>query len=710
MPTEPSTFDWTAGLVRLHFSMGADAPVALSSLAPRGAQPSLAPVADQPLVELSALGHGRFPGGFRHVDTTIGTALRYRSHHVGREGAWSTLRIEQADPATGIVVTSCFRAADDVAAFQTWTEVTLEGVGELVLDFVSILATGAWLTDSARTVDDIALAHAASDWCAESRWRTDPLRQVGLARFDRELHHNPPRSRCIVTDGGSWSTGEQLPTAALVTDGYGLAWQIEHNGPWLYELGETMRGAYLLLSGPTDQEHQWSAPVRAGVTITTPTASVALALPGAGPEFDRALAALTDQRRAIRQPRAVDATLPVGFNDYMNTLMGDPTTEKLLPLIDAAAGVGAELFCVDAGWYSDGYWWDSVGEWLPAEGRFPGGIGEVFDRIRSHGMIPGLWLEPEVIGVSSPLAASLPESAFFHRQGVRIAEHGRHLLDLRSPDALAHLDGVVDRLVGDLGVRFFKMDYNTMTGPGTDRSPDGTPQSPGRGLAEHSAAQLAWLDRIQARYPDLLIENCASGAMRMDYAMLQRLHLQSTSDQQDPVQYASITATAPASVLPEQAGNWAYPDSGMSPERFALSLVNAIPGRMYLSGYLNRMTDAERGRVREAVLAQKTVVADLARTHAFWPLGMPDWDAEWVAMALAVDDIAYLSLWHRADAGASIDLPMPQAAGRAVRIEPFFPVDLPGWTAEWDSAAGVLRVGTTVAEPSARVWKVTFAG
>ncbi|CAL8976687.1 hypothetical protein TESS_TESS_01150 [Tessaracoccus sp. O5.2] len=37
----------------------------------------------------------------------------------------------------------------------------------------------------------------------------------------------------------------------------------------------------------------------------------------------------------------------------MNTLGGDPTTEKLLPLIDAAAGVGAEVFVVDAGWYDD---------------------------------------------------------------------------------------------------------------------------------------------------------------------------------------------------------------------------------------------------------------------------------------------------------------------------------------------------------------------
>lgn len=82
-----------------------------------------------------------------------------------------------------------------------------------------------------------------------------------------------------------------------------------------------------------------------------------------------------------------------------------------------------------------------------------------------------------------------------------------------------------------------------MTGPGTDKG--GT--SLGQGLLEHQRALLDWLDAVQARHPELLIENCASGAMRMDYAMLSRLHLQSTSDQQHPLLYATITAAASAS-------------------------------------------------------------------------------------------------------------------------------------------------------------------
>lgn len=107
------------------------------------------------------------------------------------------------------------------------------------------------------------------------------------------------------------------------------------------------------------------------------------------------------------------------YNDYMNTLMGDPTTEKLLPLIKAAGAAGAEVFVIDAGWYDDDAqgWWDAVGAWEPAGRRFPGGIHEVLDAIRQHGMTPGLWLEPEVVGVRSPLAHSLPPEAFFAGAG-----------------------------------------------------------------------------------------------------------------------------------------------------------------------------------------------------------------------------------------------------------------------------------------------------
>ncbi len=712
--SDGSTFvDWVTPGFSARFRIGSDGPAALVSLVP-AALGSLAaggtraggvlasgvlassvfasgvladgPDDPQPLVELTTVGHGRFPGGFRHVDSTIGARLRPVSHRATEEGTDHEFRILQSDATTGLQVESVFRAHADVPAFRTWTEVSAEH-GEHVVDFVSSFATGAFLTDSGATVDELALAHADNDWVAESRWRTDPLRDIGLARIDRDVQHQPPRSRAVVQNRGSWSTGEALPIGVLRAPSYALAWQVEHNGPWLYELGETRHHAYVLLSGPTDQDHQWTTEV----TRDRPFTSVPVSVGIAG-TVDEAFAVLTRQRRATRNLRPADLAMPLVFNDYMNTLMGDPTTAKLLPLIDAAADAGADLFCIDAGWYAEGHWWDTVGAWEPAASRFPGGLSLVIDHIRDRSMQAGLWLEPEVIGIHSPLASTLPDRAFVQHHGVRVAEHGRHLLDLRSPEARAHLDAVVDRLVGTLGVTFIKMDDNTMTGPFP-------------GMLEHQRALLDWIDAVQERHPSLLIENCASGAMRADQAMLSRLHMQSTSDQQDPVLYASIAAAAPAAMLPEQAGNWAYPAVDMSDERFVLSLVNGVLGRMYLSGYLNTMSPAQLEVVGAAIAAHRTVLEVLPTTVPVWPLGLPAWEDTWIALGLAVPggDL-FLSVWSLPGAPDSVSLPVPTLRGRDVSVEPLFPREAGPWTATWED--GVLHLDNGGVTPTARVFRI----
>ncbi|WP_405067473.1 alpha-galactosidase [Kribbella sp. NBC_01510] len=623
----------------------------------------------QPLVEVSAIGYGRSPGTNRHVDTILGKRLRYVSH----EDTGSTLRIVQEEPETGLRVTSVFEAR---AGVRAWSEASLTRPGELVLDFLSSLVVGLESVDA-------DLHSAANDWMAENRWSVQSLRSGGLPQIVRDPHYPVSKSRHAVSSTGSWSSGERLPVGVLVGTSYALGWQIEHNGPWHYELGENRHGGYLLLSGPTDQEHQWNVRLTADDSFTTVPVSLV-----AGTDRDSTFAALTRQRRALRKRRPVDDRMPIIFNDYMNTLMGDPTTEKLLPLIDAAAEVGADYFCIDAGWYAEGDWWSTVGAWQPSTTRFPNGFGEVIERIHQRGMVPGLWLEPEVIGVDAPIARELPDDAFLTRHGIRVAEHGRYLLDLRNPLARQHLDDTVDRLVSDFGVGFFKFDNNTMTGPGTDKG--GT--SLGHGLLEHQRALLDWLDGVQARHPDLLIENCASGAMRMDYAMLSRLHMQSTSDQQHPLLYPTITAAAPTAVLPEQAGHWAYPITSTTREEFTLALANGILGRLYLSGHLNQMTDSERELVRSAVAAHRVVLHDLETLVPHWPLGLPDWEDEWVVLGLG----NYLGLWHRAAGPAEITLSLPQAS-----ITPLFPTAADGWTYTW--SGDKLTVGTGLPEPSARI-------
>jgi alpha-galactosidase len=692
-------FSWGSGRLEFGFAWGDDSPVRLAGISRDGAA---VPVHAVPLVEVTTAHTGNTPAADRISHTELGLALRYASHAEERAEGVRRLVLRQTAPGVEAVATlEVFDAAP--AAVRSRVEIRATGDRALVLRSVASWSSG-FTRPGAAGDDNLAGWHrvqGVSDWFGEGRWTRTPLRGNDFPRLSTEYAHSThdPRGHHSVTSDGTWSTGRHLPVAGVATEGLAFAWQIEHNGAWRWELGEDLQGGYFTLSGPTDADSAWTRVVRPGESFTTVPATVT-----AGDDFTEAVAALADFRRAARRPHPDNAAMPVVFNDYMNTLLGDPTTEKLLPLITAAAEVGAEIFCIDAGWYDDGGdWWPSVGEWRPSTTRFPGGLGEVIDAIRDAGMVPGLWLEPEVIGVRSPMAQRLPEEAFLQRHGQRLIEHHRYHLDLRHPAAVAHLDGVVDRLVAEFGIGFFKFDYNINPGAGTDLNAD----SVGDGLLGHNRAHLAWLDGVLDRHPGLVIENCSSGAMRMDFAVLSRLAMQSTSDQQEFTKYPPIAAAAPISLLPEQAASWAYPQPEMNDEEVAFCLVTGLLGRFYVSGHLNRMSEAQRATVAAAVATAKQLRESIAAGHAYWPAGLPDWTAPWVALGLRGDGDDLVSVWRRGGEPTTV-LHLPHLAGRDLRVATVFPLDLPEWKTDWDRDAGTLTVQGGDADIAARTLRLHY--
>src|SRR5690606_17934232 len=128
---------------------------------------------------------------------------------------------------------------------------------------------------------------------------------------------------------------------------------------------------------------------------------------------------------------------------------------------------------------------------------------------------------------------------------------------------------------------------------------------------------------------DVCSSDLGSGAMRMDYAILARAQLQSTSDQQNPLRYPPIAAAAPMAVLPEQAGNWAYPQPGMSLEEIAFCLVTGMAGRLYLSGHLDQMAPEQHALVAAGVATYRSLRTHLAQAVPYWPAGLPDWADPW---------------------------------------------------------------------------------
>lgn len=724
------TIDWTTAAISLRFLGTDDGPLRLVDLVagpgfagPAG--PAAYVRAQQPLVEVAGPQYGSDASSHssRFTGSHLGAGLRYVRHEASTEGLDAVLEIEQVEPGTGLRAVSRFVVRDGVPAVRATTTLSgTPGRPPVVVWAVTSLATGAVVSDD---LADTEVWRAECSWTAENRWTRQPLRSPGLVATRPSARGATAGSAVRAVGTSTWSSGAYLPAGAVVAgSGRTLAWQVEHCGPWVWEVGERRGrgwqpavvsdeaagppsedvsdvddGAYVSLLGPTDALHAWSVSVSDTVGFTTVPVSIAVA-----DSLDEALGRLTAHRRATRRPHPQDATLPVVFNDYMDTLEGDPTEAKELPLIDAAAAVGAEYFCVDAGWYDDtAGWWSSVGDWQASTVRFPRGLGFVLDRIRSRGMVPGLWLEPEVVGITAAAATTLPDSAFLQRGGVRIRERERYFLDLRSPDARAHLDATVDRLVAELGVGYLKLDHNVTPGPGTDLDAE----SVGQGLLEHHRALLGWLERVLDRHPDLVLENCASGALRSDFAMLGRLQLQSTSDQQDPLLYPAIAVASLAHVLPEQAAHWAYPQATMTDEQIVFTMTTGLAGRLYQAGLLDRMDADQLALVAAGVTAHKRTRHTIARSTPRFPTGLPSWDDSWVSVAFDAGDETLVLAWRQAHAPAEVELALPHLEDADVRLVQLYPPPdrLPSWTVERTATGLSLRSAEGTA--AARMYRLS---
>ncbi|WP_199844332.1 glycoside hydrolase family 36 protein [Streptomyces sp. RTd22] len=702
--TAPIRFAWEPGRLALTFTAAKDRPVVLSGLGPGAAAPVTR--ASQPLVELIVTGDGRALNTPRFTSSGVGSRLRYVEHSTAADEDCERLHIVQADAVTGLRVTTTFTASPRIRAARVETSVRNDGAEPVVLEAISSFATGAVVAPEEST-RDLVLHSGAGEQLAENRWSTRRLwSQTALADFNSALHDQPGRGGFAAVSTSTWSTVRNLPTGVLenARTGRSMAWQIEHNGGWRWEVGNVREGedsVALVLLGPEDLDHHWSQELAPGAAFVSVPVSFAVAAAG----LESVMAELTRHRRWLRRERNADRGSLLVFNDFMNTLNGDPTTDRLLPLIDAAARAGAECFCIDAGWYDDTDlhdWWPTVGEWIPSKKRFPhGGLDRVVTAIRESGMKAGLWLEPEVVGVLSPVARLLPDAAFLQRHGRRVVEQERYFLDLRHPAARAHLDAVFDRLIGAFDLGFFKLDYNVTPGSGTDRDAFST----GAGLLGHNRAHLQWVADLRGRYPHIVFENCSSGAMRADFAMLELFDFQSTSDQMDFRLYPAIAAGAPLQMLPEQAGNWAYPQAWMSDEEIAFTMVNGLSGRLYLSGFLDRMTAEQLSLVQDATALFKRIRNQIAGAVPGWPMGLPDWYADSFALALTGAERNLLYVWHRG--GGAAELTMRLGPGiRAEHLVELYPRRLAPWKVT-DGADGTIRLRPGIPGPSARVYEIS---
>lgn len=606
--------------------------------------------------------------GNKYIVTAPGYRMKFKdfidtANQIGRK-----LEIITYDEPTGIEAISHFQFYNDISVVRCWTTITNKGSEEQTLEYVSSFNVNGIEKEGLLPQDKkLELSVCHNSWQRELQWTKYTLPQLGVEQCQPlEYQHS---SKVIgFTNVGNWSAKEYIPMGYLenTETNSALFWQIEHNGSWHWEISDQEGHLYLQLAGPSEIESHWSKNLKPNDSFESVPVAVGTCFGG----FDNAMGELTKYRRKIRRKNKDNETLAVIFNDYMNCLWGDPTTEKEMPLIDVAAEAGCEYFCIDAGWYSEGFWWDWVGEWQESRKRFPNGLKEVTDYIRSKGMIPGVWLELEVMGIKCPMVENVcDDSWFFTRHGKRVYDRSRYQLDFRNPKVIAHANEVIDRLISEYGVGYIKMDYNIEPGIGTEQNCD----SVGDGLLQHERAYLEWLDNIFKKYPKLIIENCSSGGLRMDYAMLSRYSIQSTSDQDDYRKYCTIAANSPSALCPEQSAIWSYPMTSGDREEVVFNMVNAMLLRVHQSGHLGYIEPERKELVKEALSVYRKIRCDIKKAVPFWSLGTSKFSDDWVSLGLKTEDTAYIAVWRREGSDDTCKLPVNFLAGKDAKIDCIYP-------------------------------------
>lgn len=474
-----------------------------------------------------------------------------------------------------------------------------------------------------------------SAWAAEAQWKHGSFWDFGMAPARPTA--NSMTGVAAFRSEGSWSSGRYYPLVIVEDLEKGCAYFMEHEGgnSWEITIGK-LGDTVTLECNSADINHDgWNIELAPGEEYHTTRAVYGMVRGG----FEEAVRELTKYKRRTSLVRWKNGAAPVCFNCYMDCIFGEPNVETLVPLIEAAAKAGCEVFCIDAGWFRPRKKENCLadcGDYIPDPERFgPGGLKGILELMRQKGMVPGLWFELEAVDAYTE-GAKCSKNAMVRRNG-HVLSGGRGVYDFCDEAVREYLFDAVDRAY-QLGMRYIKNDHNFSTAIGFGERGDCYNLE----ARKRMDAFYDFIMELYRRYPDLIIENCGSGAMRADHGTLSHFYLQSTSDQEFYFNYASIAAGSLALMPPEKAGNWAYPYAVTVPEAMKLdaggdasflvernqdgeeTIFNMVTGNMgtiYLSGRIEYADEYNFALIREGVALFKENRDFIAASSAVYPLG-----------------------------------------------------------------------------------------
>lgn len=279
------------------------------------------------------------------------------------------------------------------------------------------------------------------------------------------------------------------------------------------------------------------------------------------------------------------------------------------------AALGGEMFVVDDGWFGDKFprndGTTSLGDWMIAPSKLPNGIRPLIDMAHNNGMKFGIWIEPEMVNVPSELYEKHPDWVLRHPDFEPTYGRGKTqlLLDLTNPAVQEHVFKVVDDLLTAYpDIYYIKWDNNMSMHNAQSQYLPTELQS--NLYVDFTLALEKILKRIRAKYPDVVIQLCASGGGRLNYGFMPYFQEMWTSDQTDAYHRILIQWGAmhfyPSNMLAAHVGSaYSKYTQRLIPIKFRFDVASMC--RLGMEMVPAKLNEAEREYAKRAIAEYKTI-------------------------------------------------------------------------------------------------------
>ncbi len=361
----------------------------------------------------------------------------------------------------------------------------------------------------------------------------------GWARERRIQRRRLAYGRQSVSSAKGGSSHQEHPFMALVTSGTTqqtgrvYAMNFVYSGNFIAETELNQHDAVRMVMGINDEDFCWN--LRGGEEFQAPEAVLIFS----GEGFGKMSRSLHDfyRNHMIRSPY-LHKKRPVLINNWEATYF-DFDTEKLLSIAREAKKAGIEMLVMDDGWFGKRSNDDSsLGDWTVNEEKITGGLKYLVDKVREIGLEFGIWFEPEMISPDSELYKVHPEWAIHIPGRAATESRAQYALDLSNPEVVDYAYECVAKILRSAPISYVKWDMNRQLSDLGSAYLDRDSQQ--ELFHRYVLGLYEMQERLVTEFPDLLLENCASGGGRFDPGMFYYSPQIWCSDDTDAVERLAI--------------------------------------------------------------------------------------------------------------------------------------------------------------------------